>query len=204
MQLPGLRLEAPTVISDSVPKLTVESVGNHVYFYSDIDSDRGLALVRQIRQLDEGLRNESLSRGMGKCFESARPPIWLHIQSPGGSLFAAFAIADQLKLVQTPIYSVVEGFAASAGTILSCCCQRRYIMPRAFMMIHQLSSVAWGKYEEIKDEAHMLDMAMDLIVEFYREHTKMKASQIKNLLKHDSWFKAEECLGLGLADAILE
>lgn len=38
------------------PRLTVETVDNHIYFYADVDSDRCLALIRAIREADSELR----------------------------------------------------------------------------------------------------------------------------------------------------
>ncbi len=189
--------------SDDGHKLTVESVDSHIWYYSEVNPDRGLALVRAAREIDDKLRNENISRSMGGIGISESPPIWLHIQSPGGMIFSAFAIADQLKLIQTPIYSVVEGYAASAATIISACCSKRFILPSALMLIHQLSAMAWGKYDEIKDEAHALDMEMELLVKFYTEHSKMKRKKVEDLLQRDSWFNAQECLQLGLVDQIL-
>ena len=188
--------------SDSSQKLTVESVDNHCYFYSDVNSDRGLALVKTLREIDVRLRNESVSRGMGIGGES-QTPIWLHIQSPGGSVFAAFAIADQIKLIPSPIYSIVEGYGASAATVISMSCNKRFILPSAFMLIHQVSDMTWGKYEEIKDEAHLLDMLMDKLISFYVSKSKMKKATVVEMLKHDSWFNSEECVKLGLADGVL-
>jgi len=67
--------------------LTVESTGNHVYFYADVDSDRCLALLREIRYIDADLRQEYASRDLeGAGYPPV--PIWLHIHSYGGSLFA--------------------------------------------------------------------------------------------------------------------
>lgn len=120
------------------PKLTVESIDNHVYFYAVVDSDRSLALMRVIREIDVKLENEHGSRNLPPDFP--RTPIWLHIHSYGGELFAGLGVADQLQGIRTPIYSIVEGCTASAATLIAMACTRRYIMPTAFILIHQLSS----------------------------------------------------------------
>lgn len=183
------------------PKLTVETINNHVYFYARVDEDRCLALIRTLRELDDRLRNERSSRSLPK--EYLPTPIWLHIQSPGGGVFAGLGIADQLKGIASPIFSIVEGYAASAATLITMSCTRRYITPSSFMLIHQLSSFAWGKFEELKDEMHLLNMMMDRLVTFYTERSKLDEERVKELLQRDSWFHAEECVELGLADEIL-
>lgn len=186
--------------SNYVP-LTVESVDNHIYFYSGVNSDRCLDLIRQLKSLDTLLRTERESRSIPT--DSPATPIWLHINSGGGGLFDAFAVADQIKTIKTPIYSIVEGYAASAATILSMGCTKRFIQPTAFMMIHQLSSIAWGKYEELKDEMNVLDMAMGALYDFYVKHSKIKRKEIEKLLTHDSWFNANDSISKGLVDEII-
>jgi ATP-dependent Clp protease protease subunit len=182
-------------------KLTVESIDNHIYFYADVDSDRALALIREIKMLDSALRTEHLSRELPEGYPQA--PIWLHIYSSGGDAFAAFNIADQIKGIKTPLFSIIEGYCASAGTLISMACARRYIRPRSFMLIHQISSMLWGNFEQLQDEMKLQTMAMEAIINFYKEHSKLQEDQIVTLLKRDSWFNATEAVSLGLVDEIL-
>lgn len=186
---------------DKATKLTVESVDNHVYFYAHVDADRTLAMLKTIREIDTKLRNERISRNLPS--DVVQTPIWLHIQSGGGGLWAALAAADQLAQITTPIYSIVEGLCASGATLISCACEKRYILPNAFMMIHQLSSVFWGTYEEFKDQIVLLDMAMDRLVAFYTSRTNIEEKKIRDLLQRDSWFDAKQSVELGLVDEIL-
>jgi ATP-dependent protease ClpP protease subunit len=183
------------------PRLTVETVDNHIYFYADVDSDRCLALIRAIRQTDAELRSEYLSRGL----EGMQPtPIWLHIHSYGGDLFTGFSVADQLKMIKTPIYSVVEGICASAATLISMSCVKRYILPSSFMLIHQLSGVKWGTHEQFKDELTLQSKAMDRLVEFYAHHASVSNEEVRNMLTRDYWMDAEQCVQHGFVDEILQ
>lgn len=189
-------------LNDTESPLTVETQGNHIYFYSHVNSDRCLDLIKQLRTLDEKLRNEKLSRDVPE--ENDYAPIWLHIQSGGGSLFAGWAACDQLEQIKTPVYSIVEGYAASAATLISMSCTRRYIQPRAMMMIHQLSAAAWGTYQEIQDWNKMLDVSMEQLVNFYVTKSNLSEERVRDALKHDSWFSSQECLDVGLADEFKE
>jgi ATP-dependent protease ClpP protease subunit len=181
--------------------LTVEAVDTHVYFYAPVNTDRCLDLLRNIRELDNRLRNERLSRMIPDDVPAT--PIWLHIQSGGGGMFSGFNLLDQLAMIKTPIYSIVEGICASAATMISMACTKRFIMPSSFMLIHQISSVAWGTYEQIKDDVHLLDMAMERLYSFYTGKSNLTKTQVKAYLKKDTWFSAEECLENGLVDEIL-
>jgi ATP-dependent protease ClpP protease subunit len=188
--------------SKPAPDLTVKTVNNHVYFYARVDDECCLALLQAVRELDVSLRSEHIGRELPHGHPLV--PIWLHIQSPGGGLFAGLGVADQLAQIETPIYSVVEGYCASAATLISMACSKRFIRPSAFMLIHQLSNVKWGTYEQFKDEMHLLDMAMEVLTKFYTEHSKLKKGRIRKLLQRDSWFSAQESMANGFVDEILK
>lgn len=199
------RLESPLLSfgeEDGGPAhaLTVETIDNHVYFYSEVNSDRCLDLIRQLRAVDNNLLHERLSRNLPTNFPLT--PIWLHIHSNGGELYSALAASDGLAQLHSPVYSIVEGLAASAATLLSMACSRRHITPSSFMMIHQLNSIAWGSYEKIKDDVIRIEMAMTRIKGFYLEHGKLSPEEIDELLKHDSWFDASKAIEAGLVDEI--
>ena len=181
-------------------RLTVETIDNHVYFYADVDSDRCLALIRAIRETDSTLRNEQLSRGL-----EGQPltPIWLHIHSYGGDLFTGFSIADQLSMIKSPIYTIVEGICASAATLIAMTGTKRYILPSSFMLIHQLSSMVWGTHENFKDEMALQQKAMDRLINFYAARSKTDADKIRSMLTRDFWMDAEMCIENGFVDEIL-
>ena len=201
LTVPNLSLE----VKASEPKaeavanpLTVESFDNHVYFYSNVNADRCLALIRTIREVDNRLRAEQLTRGI-----SAPTPIWLHIQSPGGGLFAGLGLADQLHGIKSPIYSVIEGYCASAATLISMACTRRFITPSSYMLIHQFFAVHWGTYEEFKDEMKLQDMLMERLVRFYVSLSKSDEDAVREMLKHDTWMDSAEALHRGFVDEIV-
>jgi ATP-dependent protease ClpP protease subunit len=195
------RYQAPTNLADTPSRTTVETIDNHIYFYADVDSDYCLRLIRAVREQDAELRAEHLSRGMEGM---PLTPIWLHIHSFGGSLFTAFSISDQLKMIKSPIYSVVEGICASAATLMAMSCNKRYILPSSYMLLHQLSSAMWGTHEQFKDELNLQAKLMDRLVEFYVKHSAVTAEQIRGMLTRDYWLDAKESMDLKLVDEILQ
>ncbi len=185
---------------DDSPRMTVETVDNHIYFYADVDSDRCLALVRAVREVDAQLRAEYLTRGMEGM---PATPIWLHIHSYGGDLFAGFSVADQLSMIKSPIHTVIEGVTASAATLISLSGDKRFILPNSFMLIHQLSSAIWGTHEQFKDEMDFQKKAMDRLTDFYVKRCNLTDKKVRKLLTRDSWLDAEACLENGFVDQIM-
>ncbi len=183
--------------SSSSPRLTVETMDNHVYFYADVDSDRVLALIRAIRNLDAVLREQKITRGLDFSI-----PIWLHINSEGGDLFSGFCASDQIKMIKSPIYSIVEGLCASAATLISMSCTKRYILPNSFMLVHQLSGMKWGTHEEFEDEINLQNKAMERLSSFYVGYSSIKIEEVRDMLKRDTWLDADECEKKGFVDEI--
>jgi ATP-dependent protease ClpP protease subunit len=169
---------------------------NHIYYYTDVSQDSCLDLNRKITDLNKELLKHSIE------YDCPPPNIYLHINSYGGDLLAAFSTVDVIKNSRIPIVSIVEGNAASAATIMSMVCHRRYITPNSFMLIHQLSSGSCGKYEELKDEFHNNTKFMKLLYKLYKKHTTMNDSEIKKILTHDIWLSSKECLKRGLVDGL--
>lgn len=175
----------------------IEIVENRIYFYSEINTDKILQLNRHLRNKGIDLQREAMVQ--------AREPanIYLHIQSYGGSIFAGVAGMDEIIKSIVPVYTMVDGCCASAATFLSVCGKKRFINRHAYMLIHQLSSFIWGKYEEIKDEKKNLDKLMTMIKQVYKEYTQIPMTKLEEILKHDLWFDANECKEYGLVDEII-
>jgi ATP-dependent protease ClpP protease subunit len=182
-------------------KLTVQRASNRIYFYDRVNSDRVLALMEQVRQADNELRTERNSRGIPDDYPAT--PIWLHIHSGGGDVFAGFNAADQLAGIESPVYSVVEGICASAATLISMACTKRYIRPNAFMLLHQFTTFFWGTYQEAKDDMVLNDMLIKKMIDFYVQKTKMDRKTVKATLKRDSWFDPKQCVENGIVDKVL-
>lgn len=178
------------------PRDVAEKERNHIYFYSDVDQDTCLDLNRKILDLNKELLKYSID------YDCEPPNIYLHINSNGGCLMSAFATVDAIKNSRIPIVSIVEGCAASAATIISMVCHKRYITPNSFMLIHQLSTGVYGKYEEIKDDFINDTKFMERLYALYRNHTNMNNSKIKSVLSRDIWWDMEECHQNGLVDGV--
>lgn len=178
----------------------LECSANRIYFYSEIDRSSILKLNSRLRDRHNDYLIEAQIHGMEKP-----KPIILHVNSYGGSIFHGMAGMDAILSTRRnlDVLTVVDGCCASAATFLTIVGSHRMINPNAFMLIHQLSSVMWGKFEEFKDEMQNLERLMKSIKTIYSRYTKIPSDILDEILKHDIWFNAEECLKFGLVDEIL-
>ena len=177
-------------------KITRES--NHVYFYSEVTRDSVFTLNNLLREAAKFVNTTSFDLNVKNI------PIYLHINSYGGELFHAYAAIDTIKNLRVPVYSIVEGCAASAGTLMSVVCEKRFIRANAYMLIHQLSGGMWGKMSEMEDSYKHLTELMDQIQRIYTEHTQIPKKKLTELLKHDLWLNPATCVKYGLVDAVYD
>lgn len=171
---------------------------NHVYFYSEVSRESIFKLNILLREAEKFVHTMSFDLNVKNI------PIYLHINSFGGLLYDAYAAVDAIKNLRVPVYSIIEGCAASAGTIISVVCTKRFIGKNAHMLIHQLSSSMWGKMSEIEDEYKHLNELMKQIKRLYGEYTKISKKELTELLKHDIWLNPQTCIQYGLVDAIYD
>ena len=177
----------------------LEIVGNKVYFYSDINRTNIMKLNKTLSELD----GQHVAAKINADDDEYRK-IFLYIQSYGGSIFSGLAAMDQIDLVKSPVITVVDGVCASAATFISVKGKKRLIKPNSFMLIHQLSSIMWGKYSEFEDEMKNMKKLMDIIKDVYLKYTKVPSNKLDEILKHDLYFDAKQCLRYGLVDDIIK
>jgi ATP-dependent protease ClpP protease subunit len=129
-------------------------------------------------------------------------PIILHLTTHGGLVHAAFSVVDTIRSLRVPVHTVVSGYVASAGTLISLAGKRRFITPNSFMMIHEVRSGFWGRYSDVRVEHENLTKLMDHIRRYYIGKTKISSERLTEMLRTDTDLNATECLELGLVDVV--
>lgn len=127
-------------------------------------------------------------------------PIILHITTHGGIVHAALAIVDTIESLKVPVHTVVSGYVASAGTLISLAGAKRYMSPNSFMMVHEIRSGFWGKYSEARVEYENVTKLMEHIIQYYLSKTKLTKEKLTDMLRTDTDMTVHECLELGLID----
>ena len=158
------------------------------------------------QQVDAKLTSKVLSQLVLLEQEGNDQPITVFINSPGGEIFSGFAIFDMLNFISCPVTTIVTGFAASMGSILSLAADkgRRYAMPQAIIMIHQPLLMGYqGRATECEIQAREILKTRDHLVKLYAEQTGKNREEIKKALDRDNWFTAEEALEYGIIDKVV-
>ncbi|MBA3239437.1 MAG: ATP-dependent Clp protease proteolytic subunit [Parachlamydiaceae bacterium] len=134
-------------------------------------------------------------------------PILIVINSPGGSIDSGFAIWDQVKLITSPVTTLITGLAASMGSVLSLCAapKRRFSTPNARILIHQprLGGAIQGQATDLEIQAKEMIKTRSALVNLYVAATGKEVSVIERAIDRDMWLSAQEALEFGLLDGII-
>lgn len=173
---------------------------NKIYFrgkVSESSVDRLITILEEKnKEFLEYIKDSDL-------FETITPaPLYLHITSFGGCLFSGFRAVDAIKRSKIPIYTVIDGHAASAATLMSVVGVKRYMTPNSWALIHQLSASSGGTYWNIKDEYRNCTDMMNKIYSIYEEKTTMSVEKLKEILSHDRWWDVDKCIEMRLVDDV--
>jgi ATP-dependent Clp protease protease subunit len=130
------------------------------------------------------------------------------IDSYGGDVYALLGMVDIIKRCNIPVATIVEGKAMSCGAVLFSCGTEgyRFISEHATVMLHEVSSVSWGKNEDIKANAKETDRLNTLLLKLTAKNLGKPEHYFMDLLHQnkniDLFFNAEDCLKHNLANKV--
>ena len=171
---------------------------NELYFYNDVNTESALVVNKTLSDLTRQLLIAQITFDLQET-----PHIKLHINSDGGEVFGALSIVDRIQSSKVPIHSYAEGLVASASTLISVSCHKRYIRKNTILLIHQVRSWFEGTYEDFNDEKQNMDLIMKIVKDIYLKHTKFTEEELNTLLKRDIYLNADDAIKYGLADEIV-
>ena len=178
-------------VDDRIDSIILES--RRIFLSDAIDSDSAELVIRKLWYLE--------LTGPGK-------PILLVINSPGGSIDSGFAIWDQIKMMKSPVTTLVCGLAASMGSVLSLVAspKRRFATAQSRIMIHQplIGGVVKGQATDLEIQAKEMIKTHEALIKLYVKHTGKDYKTIEKAMDRDTWMSAQEALEFGLLDKIVE
>lgn len=134
--------------------------------------------------------------------------IKVHVNSPGGDVFAAMAITNALRNQRLKngrtVETSVEGLAASAASIIIQAGDPIRIGDNALVMIHNPWTIAKGEVKELRKAADELDTIRNTIITTYQWHSDLKAEEIGALMDETTWMEAGEAIANGFATEKVE
>lgn len=126
----------------------------------------------------------------------------LYINSMGGDVKEALGIVNTLKRCPAKVIAYVDGFAASAASVLTQAADEIYMPRNTCMMLHNARWRAEGNPMELRKSADDLEVINKSIINSYatRAGDKLSAKALQQILDEETWLTAEQCIQYGLAD----
>jgi len=171
---------------------------NKIYFYDEINPITAFLLNKQINEKGNELMALTIKYSLEQPI-----PLYIHVNSPGGDMFSALSIMDNVIESKVPIISRIEGVCASAATFFVVASNRRQIRKHSHILIHELASGHHGKYSDSKTHLENLDNFMKMMKSIYRERTKIPDKVLEEVLKKDLYLDSKLALKYGFVDEII-
>ncbi|QXE02764.1 head maturation protease, ClpP-related [Terribacillus sp. DMT04] len=128
--------------------------------------------------------------------------IHVHINSPGGSAFDGVAIGTLLKNHKAKIVVHVDGFAASAASVIAMAGDEIIMPENTMLMIHRASTIEWGNAAAFEKTARDLRKIDTALAASYKKRFIGEDGELEQLLDDETWLTAEEAVAFGLADTV--
>lgn len=157
---------------DTVDTRIVSSY-NHIYFYSSITRTSSVDLITKLLAIDYNNIED-----MHKNNTSDIRPIYIHILSEGGDIFAALAIYQNIKRLRSPVHCYVNGFLSSAAIIILLACEHRFMDRNTFLGIHSIKMSVWGKLQYLQQCNDNYQKVWGSLEKLYNDNTKLKKHKI--------------------------
>lgn len=128
----------------------------------------------------------------------------VYINSPGGEVFAAAAIRNQLRAHKAKVHTFIDGIAASAATVIALAGDEISMSRASLMMIHNPLTGVQGNAAELQKAIELLNKVKGTIVSVYKEKSNLSEDEISDLMDKEEWMNADEALEKGFIDKITE
>lgn len=162
-----------------------------IFLGTDINDDVANAIIAQMLFLDS---------------QDSKKDIKLYINSHGGMVTSGLAIYDTMQYVKADVSTICVGTASSMGAVLLSAGQKgkRFILPNAEVMLHQVMGGAEGQAIDIKIRAEHILKIKDRLNNILVKHTGQKLKSIEQDTDRDFYLSPEQALAYGLVDKIIK
>lgn len=134
-------------------------------------------------------------------------PIYIYIDSPGGSIDSGFGIYDVIRFINAPVYTIGTGLIASMGSIILLAApkERRLGLPNSHYLIHQplIGGVAQGVATDLEIQAEEISKSKEKLIKLISEETGKSVEQVAKDCDRDHWLTSDEAKDYGLISKVI-
>lgn len=164
--------------------------GREIFLVDEVNAATANELIKQLMYLEKQSNDE----------------ITLYINSPGGDVSSGIAVYDYISVMRAPVKTVCIGTAASMGAIIFLAGQKRLMLPRTRVMIHDPSfsrhDIGGHKSHQIQRELEELNKIREMLAQIISDRTGKPIDEIYEVTAEDTFYNANEAIDFGLATGI--
>lgn len=179
--------------SDDDSKCEIKSEGNNIYFYGGISLD-------SITEFNVLLRKKEIEMLKASIDFGFEPELNVYIHSDGGDLHAGLSAMNHIQNCRVHVNTIADGCVASAATFMLLGGHSRYILAHSTILIHQIRTGFWGKWEDLKDEHKNCKSIMKQLKTVYLANTKLTSKKVDELLQRELMLTADESVKFGIGE----
>jgi ATP-dependent Clp protease protease subunit len=190
-----------------IPKVPYRLPGSNYEQWIDLEDrlfrERIIFLTEEV---DDGIANAIVAYLLYLDSDDQTKPIYLYINSPGGSVTAGMAIYDTMQYIKSEVVTICVGLAASMGSFLLATGTqgKRLALPHSRIMIHQPSGGTRGQATDIQIEAQEILRIRSQLNRIYADNTGQALAKIEKDMDRDFFMSAQEAKEYGLIDRVIE
>ncbi len=138
--------------------------------------------------------------------QDPKKDIHFYINSPGGSVTAGLAIYDTIQWLSCDVNTYCIGQAASMGAVLLCAGTKgkRYVLPNANIMIHQILGGAEGQATDVEIRVKYMLRLKKRLNSIIAHHTGQEYEAVEKACDRDNFMSADEAKEFGLVDEVVK
>jgi ATP-dependent Clp protease, protease subunit len=156
--------------------------------------------------VDDQIANLIIAQLLFLQMADPKKDIHFYINSPGGSVTAGLAIYDTMQFLTCDVNTYCIGQAASMGAVLLCAGTKgkRYALPNANIMIHQVLGGAEGPASDVEIRVKYMLRLKQRLNNIISKHTSKPVDQVEKDCDRDNFMTADEAKAYGLVDDVVQ
>ncbi|KPJ55047.1 hypothetical protein AMJ47_02030 [Parcubacteria bacterium DG_72] len=178
--------------------------GERAYdIYSRLLKDRIIFLTGII---NDNIANSVIAQMLFLASQDPKKDINLYINTPGGSVTSGLAVYDTMQYVKCPVATICFGLAGSMGAVLLAAGEKgkRFALPNAEVMLHQVAGGAQGQAVEIEITAKQIIKIKNKLNQIISSHAGQALEKVEKDTDRDFYLTAKEAKDYGIIDQVIE
>jgi ATP-dependent Clp protease protease subunit len=177
-----------------------ESKYTEEFYFRILNHNRYILLYDIINNMSSDL---TVSKIKAMNILDKKKPIFIEINSPGGSVADGMSIINAMEQSEAPIITVISGQACSMAALLSIVGDKRFIYANSYWMQHSTSDIVGDYIQYIKDRTKFLIEFEQRTEKILKEKTKLSKMDIHKIRSGELWLNAEQSLNKGVVDRVI-